>query len=140
MQAQAQKLGPQGGIIFSYAIEPFVPQYLSYNKVLGGTAYPWDRSKFFSPFNIYFAWVDPRTDAAFTTGIRESAKALVAAAKALGQTGLDNVPLYPNYADGQEPITKIYGSGTTLIRLKLLKARIDPYNVMGLAGGFKITV
>ncbi|KIY62385.1 hypothetical protein CYLTODRAFT_361562, partial [Cylindrobasidium torrendii FP15055 ss-10] len=49
---------------------------------------------------------------------------------------LSNAPLYPNYAIFDTPLEKIYG--VNLEKLKEVKARVDPENVMGLAGGFKI--
>ena len=65
-----------------------------------------------------------------------SAKTLVAAAKAEGLL-LDNPKgLYGNYVDANTPLADIYGSN--LPGLQKLKAQIDPWNVMGLAGGFKL--
>jgi len=43
--------------------------------------------------------------------------------------------LYGNYVDANTPLVDIYGDN--LPRLRALKAKIDPHNVMGLAGGFK---
>lgn len=49
---------------------------------------------------------------------------------------LDRLPVYPNYAMVGTPLSDIYGDN--LRELKRLKARVDPNNVMGLAGGFKL--
>ena len=46
--------------------------------------------------------------------------------------------LYPNYAPQDVPPERFYGAN--LPRLKALKVRVDPNNVMSLAGAFKITV
>ena len=43
--------------------------------------------------------------------------------------------LYGNYADANTPLSDIYGDN--LPSLRALKAKVDPRNVMGLAGGFK---
>lgn len=42
---------------------------------------------------------------------------------------------YPNYAISDTPLVEIYGSNVG--KLKKIKAKVDPDNVMGLAGGFK---
>lgn len=44
--------------------------------------------------------------------------------------------LYPNYAIFDTPVESIYGSN--LDRMRKVKAAVDPDNVMGLAGGFKV--
>lgn len=66
----------------------------------------------------------------------ESARELLDAAQSQGQSNLGEVPLYPNYAAGTTPVEVIYGD--YLDELRALKARVDPDNVMGLAGGFKL--
>lgn len=43
--------------------------------------------------------------------------------------------MYPNYATYDTPLEDIYGSH--LPRLRSLKLKVDPQNVMGLAGGWK---
>ncbi|KAJ7021641.1 hypothetical protein C8F04DRAFT_966027, partial [Mycena alexandri] len=50
--------------------------------------------------------------------------------------GLQEAPLYPNYALFSSPAERIYESN--LPRLKTIKAQVDPQNVMGLAGGWKV--
>jgi len=48
----------------------------------------------------------------------------------------DDTPvLYGNYVNARTPLVDIYGEN--LPRLRALKAKVDPENVMGLAGGFK---
>ncbi|KAJ2929232.1 hypothetical protein H1R20_g7868, partial [Candolleomyces eurysporus] len=122
------------GTFFSYAVEPFLPNIYTHNA--NHTAYPYSRSRFFSPFNIYFSWLSPTDDKLFRRSILESAQALLDAQQAEGQSNLGEVPLYPNYAEGSTPVEVIYGSN--LNGLRKLKKRVDLDNVMGLAGGFKL--
>ena len=116
--------------------EPFLPTILSHNPAR--TAYPFTRSKVWSPFNILFTWADPSQDAVFEQAIRDMKEALYAELLAEGQSDIVNAPLYPNYALWDTPVQKVYGSN--LPALKLVKLRVDPLNVMGLAGGFKISL
>lgn len=44
-------------------------------------------------------------------------------------------PLYPNYAIFGTPLQDMYGDNVD--KLKSLRQRVDPHDVMGLAGGFK---
>jgi len=67
--------------------------------------------------------------------MEESANRLSAVAKAEGILSDDPLALYGNYMDAKTPLVDIYGDN--LESLQALKARIDPNNVMGLAGGFK---
>jgi len=60
---------------------------------------------------------------------------LSAVAKAEGLLSDSPKALYANYAAANTPLVDIYGDN--LPKLQALKAKIDPYNVMGLAGGFK---
>jgi hypothetical protein len=53
-----------------------------------------------------------------------------------GQKGIDSAPPYPNYAIFDTPLERMYGGN--LDRMRSVKARVDPGNVMGLTGGFKI--
>jgi hypothetical protein len=115
-------------------VEPFLPNIYTHNE--NPTAYPYTRSRFFSPFNIYFSWLLPTDDSLFQRAVLESAQALLDVAQAEGQSNLGGVPLYPNYAAGSTPVEVIYGD--YLDELRVLKARVDPDNVMGLAGGFKL--
>jgi hypothetical protein len=79
--------------------------------------------------------VDKRTfDEDFHDAARSSAKALFNVAISEGQS-LQGVPLYPNYAIYDTPLVNIYGSN--LPRLQSLQSKVDPHNVMALAGGWK---
>jgi hypothetical protein len=60
---------------------------------------------------------------------------VTAAAVADGQN-LTHAALYPNYALFDTSLEDLYGDN--LPRLRAIKKGIDPENVMGLTGGFKI--
>lgn len=86
------------------------------------------------PLNIYFAWTINAFDNNIFNAIKRSATRIRDAALADGQN-ITNAPLYPNYAIFDTPLDKMYGGNVD--RLKALKRRVDPSNVMGLAGGFR---
>lgn len=86
------------------------------------------------PLNIYFAWTLDLFENDIFNAIKRSAIRIRDAAIADGQN-ITDAPLYPNYAIFDTPLDKMYGDNVD--RLKALKQRIDPANVMGLAGGFK---
>ena len=67
--------------------------------------------------------------------MEESVNRLAVVAKAEGLLIDDPPALYGNYASARTPLVDIYGDN--LPRLRALKTKIDPKNVMGLAGGFK---
>ena len=87
------------------------------------------------PLNIYYAWSERLEDDQFISAIKASAATIAAAADAEGQA-IGDAFLYGNYAVGDTPLTKIYGNN--LSRLEGIKAKYDPNNVMGLAGGWKL--
>lgn len=122
------------GTFISYDVEPFHPALLSHTSL--ASAYPPTRSTAYLPLNIYYAWVLPLLDDKFHDAIRESARVLTDKALAEGQAGVDTAAPYPNYAVFSTPVEKIYGSN--LPAMRAVKARVDPNNVMSLAGGFKI--
>ncbi|TFK35825.1 FAD-binding domain-containing protein [Crucibulum laeve] len=128
------QLGPKSAFAVAYAIEPFLPTIYSHNTT--PTAFPPTRSIPFLPFNIWYSWNVSSFDNDFHTAARQSAAHIRAAAISQGQLDIAKTPLYPNYAIFDTPLKDIYGSN--LPRLRSIKARIDPRNVMGLAGGFKL--
>ncbi|KAF8915498.1 hypothetical protein CPB85DRAFT_1172110, partial [Mucidula mucida] len=50
--------------------------------------------------------------------------------------GVRDASLYPNYALYDVPVERIFGNN--LKRLRDIKARVDPRDVMALTGGFKL--
>ena len=116
----------------SYDVEPFLPTLFSHST--SDSAYPPSRSQGFFPLNIYYTWINPLSDAVFHQAIHDSAATLKSQAVAAGQD-VAGAALYGNYAMYDTPLEDIYGNN--LPRLRSIKATYDPYNVMGLAGGFK---
>ncbi|TEB19617.1 FAD-binding domain-containing protein [Coprinellus micaceus] len=100
---------------FMLLSEPFLPSILSHNK--HKTAYPFTKD--------VAVWDSEK--------IRDKLEATLVDE---GHTGVPTSPLYPNYALWDAPLDRIYGNN--LPRLQAVKQRVDPEDVMGLAGGFKI--
>ncbi|KAF9527189.1 hypothetical protein CPB83DRAFT_935955 [Crepidotus variabilis] len=132
LQYWGEKLG-DNTTFFAYNAEPFIPSAYSHN--ISETAYPSVRSPALLPFEIEFGWTDPAKDSAFFDAFKQTTAKINAAAIQQGQKIAD-LPVYPNYALQDTPLQLIYGDN--LPRLKDIKAKIDPSNVMGLAGGFKL--
>ncbi|KAL0573769.1 hypothetical protein V5O48_008184 [Marasmius crinis-equi] len=122
------------GALVSYDVEPFVPNLLSHAS--GLTAYPPTRDHVYLPLNIYYAWARESYDNEFQNAIRASTKHLESIAVAEGQAGVDAASPYPNYAIYDTPVSRVYGDN--LGRLQSIRSKVDPTNVMGLAGGFRI--
>jgi hypothetical protein len=83
---------------------------------------------------MYYGWTNETLDADIHNAARSSAKALFDVAMSEGQA-VQDVPLYPNYAIYDTPLANIYGSN--LPRLRSLRSKVDPHDVMALAGGWK---
>jgi hypothetical protein len=115
-----------------YTAEPFLPSILSHNKA--PTAYPPTRDHVYLPLGILFAWLDATHDDYFYDAIRRSAERMRDVAIQDGQE-IAHAPLYPNYAIFGTPLRDMYGANVD--KLHRLKKRVDPDNVMELAGAFK---
>ncbi|KAK7448814.1 hypothetical protein VKT23_013544 [Stygiomarasmius scandens] len=122
------------GSFISYDIEPFLPSHLSHNT--SPSAWPPTRDTAFLPQCLYFAWISPLHDNVFHDAMRQSVEQIQRVAVQEGQQGIDTAPPYTNYALFDTPAELIYGDSLPLMRS--VKARIDPDNVMDLAGGIKI--
>ncbi|KAL0575655.1 hypothetical protein V5O48_006311 [Marasmius crinis-equi] len=122
------------GSLISYDVEPFHPSLLSHSS--SPSAYPPTRDKFYLPLNIYWAWGLSLSDDVLHDSVRQSTAHLESVAVAEGQSGVDTTSPYLNYAIYDTSVSRIYGDN--LSRLQAIRARVDPTNVMGLAGGFKI--
>ncbi|QRV98430.1 FAD-binding domain protein [Ceratobasidium sp. AG-Ba] len=121
----------QQGVLLSYAVEPFLPSMSQRSK---GGAYPHDN--FLSPFNVNWYWTDESIDTTVLQSIKQSAQAVLDAAIAEGQdVAGDKQIQYGNYQPADEDLKLIYGSN--LGRLRKIKKKYDPGNVMRLAGGFR---
>ena len=88
-----------------------------------------------NPLLAYFAWQNATYDDVFVAVVEESADRLSVVAKVEGLLSDDPSALHGNYVDANTPLVEIYGEN--LPKLRALKAKIDPKNVMGLTGGFK---
>ncbi|KIJ50387.1 hypothetical protein M422DRAFT_777110 [Sphaerobolus stellatus SS14] len=126
------RLSLKTGTFISYDVEPFLSTIFTHAN--SESAYPPTRSLGLLPFNIYYAWTSSLFDDDFHTAIKTSATAIYNAAIAEGQS-IAGAPIYPNYALYDTPLAAMYGDNVA--RLTALKQRIDPGNVMRLAGGFK---
>lgn len=111
----------------SYDVEPF----LDYPSKPAA----WKHDNSPKPLNIYFAWDSPLDDAFWRKEIVATADRITQKARDEGQK-LDGLLLYPNYAIDSTPIDRIYDAASRQ-RLRSIKARIDPTNVMGLTTFFK---
>jgi len=131
-QFWGSKLEAKSGILSSYVIELFLPSIYSHNP--DSTAFPPVRSLSFLPNVFEYAWTNETFDEDFHDAARSSARALIGVAQSEGQS-LQGVPLYPNYAIYGTPLKDIYGSN--LPKLRSLQSKVDPQNVMKLAGGWK---
>ncbi|KAH7887220.1 hypothetical protein F5I97DRAFT_1120742 [Phlebopus sp. FC_14] len=118
----------------SYDVEPFLPTLFNYSST--PSAYPASRSQPLLPLNIIFSWTLPTSDEYVQDAIRTSANTLRAKAIVGGQTEIQDATVYGNYAIFDTPVENIYGDN--LGRLQSIKAAVDPDDVMGLAGGFKV--
>ena len=118
-------------VLLNYILEPFEPDFLTHG---GQSAYPPDRSLAVFPSLVYVSWTSASADTYMADALRLSAKSLVEAAIQDGQ-GLKNAANYVNYAISGTPLEKMYGKH--LDRLRRIKKKYDPENVMGLAGGWK---
>ncbi len=99
------------------------------------SAYPPDRSHALFPTVVSFAFSNASLDETMAKALRNYSNAVTAAAVADGQN-VSHAAVYPNYALFDTPLEDLYGAN--LPRLHAIKQAVDPKNVMGLAGGFKL--
>ena len=86
--------------------------------------------------NIFFSWRSASEDQFWYNWMRQSVARLK---KVAVQDGIYSKDLaaYPNYSLASSTAEELYGPLNAL-RLRLVRNRIDPKGVMGLAGGFNI--
>ncbi|KAF5337654.1 hypothetical protein D9758_013012 [Tetrapyrgos nigripes] len=116
----------------SYQLEPFLPSILSHSS--SASAWPPTRDVAYLPLNIDYGWLLESQDEVLRDAARQSAAHITQVALDEGQQ-VENAPHYVNYALYDTPIEKIYGA--SLDKMRSVKARVDPDDVMGLTGGFK---
>ena len=136
LQYWTAKLSSTEDAFYSYSVEPFLPSHLSHANSSAWPASSVRKSgKAPSPLLVFFGWQNPANDKVFVAAVEESAKRLAVVAKNEGLLSNHPPALYGNYVDSNTPLVQIYGDN--LPELRALKTKIDPNNVMGLAGGFK---
>ncbi|KAJ7778986.1 FAD dependent oxidoreductase [Mycena metata] len=125
----------EAGALAGYHMEPFLPTLYTHNS--SDTAWPFLRSESqrFVPLQMQFTWDSPKHDTIMREFMEQSAAHLTHVANEDGQP-IQQLPLYPNYGLFSSPPERIYG--TNLPRLLAIKAKVDPQDVMGLAGGWKL--
>ena len=112
-------------------MEPFDDNLFSHGN---GSAYPPDRSRAIFPSLLVLTWSDASLDETMADTLRQISEAVHVAALADGQN-VSRAAVYVNYALFGTPLEDMYGRNVK--RLHEIKAKIDPGDVMGLAGGFK---
>ncbi|KAH9033411.1 FAD-binding domain-containing protein [Lactarius pseudohatsudake] len=118
----------------SLACEAFLKDLFSHGS---DSAYPPDRSRALLPTAVTITYNNASLDDTISKAMRSLSDTVTAAADADGQN-VSHAAVYPNYALFDTPLEDIYGAN--LPRLHAIKKAVDPKNVMGLAGGFKITI
>ncbi|KAH9048464.1 FAD-binding domain-containing protein [Lactarius hengduanensis] len=112
-------------------LEPFANTLFSHGAP---SAYPPDRSHVVFPSIASCQWSDASLDTTMANALHQIIDEARAAVLADGQN-VSHAAVYVNYALFDTPLKDMYGSNVA--RLRKMKAKIDPENVMGLAGGFK---
>ena len=113
------------------SMEPFDDNLFSYGS---GSAYPPDRSHAIFPSGLTLVWSNASLDVTMADTLRQISGAVHAVALADGQN-VSHAAEYVNYALLGTPLEDMYGKNVK--RLYEIRAKIDPEDVMGLAGGFK---
>ena len=131
LQYWGEKLLGNSAFFISYDVEAFLPTLFTHNTT--PSAYPPNRTQALFPIHIYYAWLLPESDQVVYDAIRMSAQTLQARAV---DNDIASALVYPNYAIFDTPLIDLYD--TNLPRLQAIKKAVDPGNVMGLVGGFKL--
>src|ERR1700761_421381 len=113
-------------------LEPFDSGVFAHGS---GSAYPPDRSQTVFSSVLGFTWTNSSIDGIIASSMRKEAARIHDVALADGQN-VSHAAVYVNYALFDTPLEDIYGQNVA--RLRDIRAAIDPEDVMGLAGGFKV--
>ncbi|KAI9438134.1 FAD-binding domain-containing protein [Lactarius indigo] len=114
-----------------YTLDPFESDLFTHGSP---SAYPPDRTRPVYPSGIYYGWTHESADKHMAEAMRTSTATLERAGIQDGQK-LENAAAYVNYAISGTPLENMYGGN--LPRLRRIKEKYDPKDVMGLAGGWK---
>jgi len=123
-------LDPEVSVVLAF--EPFLTNLFSHGS---DSAYPPDRSRALFPTSLAIVFSNASLDDTVAKAMRNYSDAITAAAVADGQN-LTHAAVYPNYALFDTPLEDMYGAN--IPRLGAIKNEVDPENVMGLTGGFKL--
>ncbi|KAF9038024.1 FAD-binding domain-containing protein [Panaeolus papilionaceus] len=134
LMSSAQLYTTSNDTYIAFAVEPFLPNILQHSNL--PSAFPGTRARSYLPFNVLATWPDQASDATYAQAVKAMASRIRAAAISQGQVIPRDAPSYPNYAIYDTPLEQLFGANVP--RLKKLKKKVDPKNVMGLAGGFKL--
>lgn len=110
--------------------EPFVPKSILRPDTDG--VFP--HSVYASPLNAALWWTDPSKDAAGLAALDSAVAQFTTVLRNEGQP-VDQMMLYPNYADVSHTMSQLYGPN--LAQAKTLRAKYDPQGVMLRTGGWK---
>lgn len=125
------------GSTYGIAAEPFLPSAFQHAKV--PTAYPPQsaREAGLTPLGLALTWPADRADLdeEYASALRQSADKITEVALQEGKTFI-HAALYPNYAIFGTKLQDLYSEN--LEKLRRLKKRVDPKNVMGNTGGWKL--
>ena len=113
------------------SMEPFDDNLFSYGS---GSAYPPDRSHAIFPSLFSLTWSDASLDETMAASLRQISEAARAAVLTDGQN-VSHAARYVNYALFDTPLEDMYGGNVK--RLREIRTKFDPEDVMGLTGGFK---
>ncbi|KAI9438126.1 FAD-binding domain-containing protein [Lactarius indigo] len=119
-------------VLVVYTLDPFESDLFTHGSP---SAYPPDRTRPVFPSSIYYGWTDKLVDKHMDDAMRTSTATLERAGIQDGQD-LENAAAYVNYAMSGTPLEKIYGRN--LQRLREIREKYDPEDLMGLAGGWKL--
>ena len=120
------------GLYASLTIEPFMRNVYDHSK---GGAFPHNSQHPWTPFELFVDYLNPRGDERAASLVRESADIIHQTAITEGQSSPDAL-LYSNYARRGTNLTLLFGGN--LERLRMLKKRYDPYDIISLTGGWKL--
>ncbi|KAF9031935.1 hypothetical protein BJ165DRAFT_1535284 [Panaeolus papilionaceus] len=131
-----QKLIAATGSTFSISTQTFESDMLSHTNL--PSAFPWIRDQVYIPVTLFASWLSPSSDGFIHSELKACAQRIRDLVVRDGQNIPADAPLYSNYAPQDADLRAIFGPEPNMDRLRAVKRRIDPEDVMGLAGGFKI--